>query len=141
MVALTQKFYRVDFQTLPPLLRGLTLRPLTVPEFTLVSEQLLAEARRTGCPYWLLDCRADRARQQPELYHWIEDDYLPRVRAVLGRVPVVAFLGTSALWQQLEDQGNAAPEPTLLSGAFRTEWFVEEAPALAWLDQFRMLDG
>lgn len=141
MVAPTQEFYRVNFQALPPLLRGLTLRPLTVPEFTLASELLLEEARRTSCPYWLLDCRADRARQQPELYYWIEDHYLPRVRTALGRVPIVAFLGTSALWQQLEDQGNAAPEPTLLSGAFRTEWFVEEAPALTWLDQFRTLNG
>lgn len=141
MEALTQEFYRVDFQAAPPLLRGYTLRPLTVTEFTQVSELLLVEARRTACPYWLLDCRADQARQQPALYHWIEDDYLPRVRAVLGRVPVVAFLGTSALWQQLEAQGNAAPEPTLLSAAFRTDWFVEEAPAVAWLDQFRALDG
>lgn len=141
MVAHTQEFYRVDFASAPPLLRGLTLRPLTVREFTEAGELLLTEARAHNCAYWLLDGRADRARQQPELYHWIEDDYLPRVRSALGRPPVIAFWAEELMWQQLQAQGNLAPAAAPLSGAFRIGWFTDEGAAQTWIDQFRTLDG
>lgn len=141
MTALTQEFYQVAFSPVPPLLRGLALRPLTVLEFTEAAEMLLAKARTHDCAYWLLDGRADRARQQPALYHWIEDDYLPRVCAALGRPPVIAFWAEPAMWQQLLAQGTPAPAATPLSGAFRIGWFTEESQAQAWIDQFRTLDS
>ncbi len=140
MSATTQAFYGITFEPAPPLLHGRVLRPMTVLEFTEVGEELLTAAQRTNCPYWLLDGRADRSRQQPELYQWLEDDYLPRVRLALGRPPIVAFLGTTLLWQQVQAQGTAAPDASLLSPAFRAQWFTDEAVAKGWLDTFR-LDG
>lgn len=140
MLAATQDFYRVDFQAAPALLRGLVLRPLNTLEFTQVAELLLAEAQRHTCPYWLLDGRADVSREQPGLYHWLEDDYLPRVRRTLGRMPIVALLAQPALWQQLQAKGHIA-EPTVLFGAYRLGWFTEEAAAQTWIDQFRTAAG
>ena len=131
-------FFQTRFEAAPPLLRGQALRPMSVAEFTEVGELLLLEARRSGCPFWLLDGRADQLREQPALHHWVEDEYLPRVHVALGRPLVVAFLVSAAVWAQLQLQGIAVPTlvPTL-SAAFRTAWFTEEAPAQIWLNQFR----
>lgn len=141
MMPLPSSFYGLAYQTGPPLLRGKVLRPLTVQEFTEAGEILLTEARRQDCPYWLLDGRADLPRRQPALYDWLEDEYLPRVRRELGRLPVVALLATASVWQQVQAQGNAAPTRSVLSAAFRLQWFTEEPPALAWIDQYRSSTG
>ncbi len=131
-------FFVLQYRPTPPLLRGQVLRPLDVAEFTEAGELMLLEARRRGCPYWLVDGRADQLRQQPALHYWLEEDYFPRVRTALGRPPVVAFLTTPCLWAQLQQQGVGGVAPTpLLAADFRTGWFTEEAPAQAWLDRFR----
>ena len=131
-------FFQTRFEAAPPLLRGQVLRPMSVAEFTEAGELLLLAARRSGCPYWLLDGRADKLREQPALHHWLEDEYLPRVRTALGRPPVVAFLATPTVRTQLQQQGIVMPPlmPTL-SAAFRTALFTEEMPAQTWLSQFR----
>ena len=141
MPASTDSFYRITSEVSPPLLYGRVLRPMSVLEFTQAGEELLTEARRTQCPYWLLDGRADHSRQQPELYHWLEDDYLPRVWTVLGRPPVIAFLATPALWHQVQAQGAAAPDTTVFAAAYRVQWFTETLAAQTWLNQHRILNG
>ena len=140
MKDVTQTFYRVLFQATPPLLWGQVLRPLTVLELTQATELLLAEAQRYNCAFWLLDGRADITRDQPELYHWLEEAYLPRVREVLGRPPIVALLAMPEFWQQLQTTSHISV-PAPLSGAFRLEWFTEIEAAKSWLAQFRRLDG
>ncbi|MFD1873365.1 hypothetical protein [Hymenobacter bucti] len=130
-------FYSVQYQTHPPLVRGLALRPLSVAEFAEACELLLAEAQRQQCPYWLLDGRADEHAARPfDMYEWLGEDFLPRVHRALGTIPCLAFLARPEFWQALQAQGYANDTPKL-HVAFRANWFTDEAAAAAWLGQFR----
>ena len=111
---------------------------MTPVELTQAGELLLATAQEHNCPYWLLDARFDEYRHRPDLYHWAEDYFLPRVRTMLGTPPVVAILIDLDFWRELENRGHLIDQPTPAE-AFRLGWFTEEAPAYALLHQFRTL--
>jgi len=131
--------YAVRYQVQPPLLRGVVLRPLSVAEFTEACELLLAEAHAHCCPYWLLDRRADANTRPLAMYEWLGEDFMPRVHSTLGTIPCLAFIARPEFWHALQAQGYANDAPTLLPAVFRAGWFIDEATALAWLDQFRPL--
>lgn len=99
---------------------------------------LLGQAQQHGCPFWLLDGRADSTTGRPlDVYEWLADEFLPRVRQALGRVPCLAFIAQPDFWQALQAQNYAPPNPVQLSSEFRANWFTHEAEALVWLHQFR----
>ncbi|TGE24995.1 hypothetical protein E5K00_07285 [Hymenobacter aquaticus] len=132
----TLSFYTVLHQPSPPLLTGISQRALHAEEITETCEVLLAAAARHHCPYWLLDGRANPCEQPATLHEWMREDYFPRVRAVLGRQPQVAFLVAPNLWPGLPQRGYGPPhcwESTMLHAA----WFCEEDPAQAWLRRQR----
>ena len=128
--------YTLVYQASPPVLWGRPHRPLSPEEITEVCELMLAYALHHRCHYWLLDNRVDAAPLPSDLYQWMREDYLPRVRTVLGQSPLRAFVIPAAAWAMKQGQGDSMPdvEPRNL---FQTGWFTEEAPARAWLDQFR----
>lgn len=138
MASSPTSFYAASYQARPPLVRGVVQRPLSAAEFTEACELLLSQAQQHDCPYWLLDGRADRPEQRPlDVYEWLTDEFLPRVRRSLGRVPCLAFIALPAFWEALQARHYAPPSPVQLSPAFRANWFTTEAEALAWLRQFR----
>ncbi|OGX90470.1 hypothetical protein [Hymenobacter coccineus] len=129
-------YYAAHYQAYPPLVHGQVLRPLSVTEFTEVCELLLATARPHGCPYWLLDGRADSADRPGDVYEWLVEDFLPRARRTLVHVLYVAFVAEPAFWATLQLRSFAQPAATV-AATFRAGWFTSEAEALAWLDQQR----
>ncbi|TVT41912.1 hypothetical protein FNT36_10865 [Hymenobacter setariae] len=131
------QFYTVQYQAHPPLVRGVVLRPLSIAEFTEACELLLTESQARQCPYWLLDGRADENTRPLNMYEWLGEDFLPRVHRALGTVPCLAFMAQPKFWQALQAQGYANDAPTLQPSVFRAGWFIDEAAALTWLDQFR----
>ena len=134
MLLPSSRFYAVHYQTHPPLVWGVVLRPMTAPEFTEACELLLAEARRHGgCLYWLLDGRADANARPPDLYHWLVEEFLPRARRALTQVPYLAFLAHAGAWDDVQARRFAPAEPVLA----RANWFTAEAEARAWLDAHR----
>ena len=137
MLSHIAEYYEVHFEDAPPLLRGRVLRPLSATEFTESCELLLAQALRHDCSFWLLDGRADENIRSNEVYEWLTEEFLPRVRKALDRVPCLAFLARSEFWQALQAHAYAPPPPVLLSAAFRANWFTEEIDALAWLNALR----
>lgn len=126
-------YYTVHYQTAPPLLRGLVLRPLSGPEFTEVCELLLAMAQHYGCRYWLHDGRADEARRPADIQDWMLDDFLPRAKDALGTAPYIAFVATATFWQDRAAQGCAPPGT--LPGASHNRGFISEAAALRWFQE------
>ena len=102
---------------------------------------LLAQAQRHGCPFWLLDGRADDFSRPLDVYEWLTDEFLPRVRQALGRVPCLAFIAQPEFWQALQARNYAALNSVPVSAVFRANWFTTEADALAWLQQFRPVLG
>ena len=130
----------MQYQVQPALLRGRVLRPLSATEFTEACEVVLAWAQHHGCPYWLLDGRAD-VLQPLDVYEWLREEFLPHAHKVLGRVPCLAFVNHSDFWLALQAQHYAPPAPVVLSAAYRANWFTEEKDALAWLAQFRPAIG
>ena len=137
MLTHVAEFYEVRFEARPPLLRGRVLRPLSVIEFTEVCELLLEEARRHRCPYWLLDGRADEPVRPADVYGWLNEDFLPRVRVALGEAPYLAFVARPDFWKLLQAQAYGSLAPAQPSPAFHSNWFTDEATALAWLDKQR----
>ncbi|MVN78181.1 hypothetical protein GO988_17775 [Hymenobacter sp. HMF4947] len=136
-MAFPTPYYSVQYQSQPPLVRGVVLRPLSVAEFTESCEQLLAVAQRHRCPFWLLDGRADAQERPLDVYEWLGEEFMPRVRKALGRIPSLAFIAQPEFWQELQARNYARPSPTGPSAAYRANWFTSEADALAWLHQFR----
>ena len=129
-------YYTVHYAAQLPLIRGHTLRELNAEEITFTCELLLDTSLRHGCPYWLLDGRT-HVREQPQCLHdWMREDYLPRVRQVLGRQPCIAFLVPPAVWAGLQDKGYAQPLDWQ-SQAARLGWFTDEGSALDWLARQR----
>lgn len=128
-------FYRLDYQPTPPLLRGTVPHPLTDAEYAGVCELQLAEALHYRCPWWLLDGRADGPPRPAQLYEWLQDDLLPRAHRGLVQQPTVAFMASAAFWQELKAR-RLVPN-LVFSGSFRSGWFTDEAPALAWLARCR----
>lgn len=138
----TLPFYTVHYQPQPPLVRGVVLRPLSGAEFTEACELLLTQAQLHGCPFWLLDGRADTNEVRPlDVYEWLGEEFLPRVRRTLNRVPCLAFIAQPQFWRELQARNYARPEPESPSAAFRANWFTSEDDALAWLYQFRPAIG
>lgn len=131
------RYYAVHYQASPPLIRGTVRHPLSATEFTEACEMLLEHAQRHRCAYWLLDGRADAPGRPTDVYEWLKDEFLPRVHRTLGRVPCLAFMAKPELWQELQSRHYVLPTPSLLASTYRTGWFVDEATALAWLNQFR----
>lgn len=129
-------YYLVAYAALPPLVRGHSLRELNAEEITAICEWLLDTARYNECPYWLLDGRTHVREQPQSLHNWMHEDYLPRVRWVLGRQPCIAFLVSPAVWAGLPDKGYAQPLDWQ-SHAARLGWFTDEGPALDWLSRQR----
>ena len=137
MSTLVSAFYAVRFEARPPLIRGTVLRPLSADEFTEACEMLLAEARKHRCQFWLLDGRADENNRPPDVYDWLSEEFLPRVRRALDRVPCLAFVAAPCFWSDLQARHYAPPAPHPVSGKFRAYWFVNETEALAWLNRAR----
>lgn len=137
-MSLAMPFYATHFQARPLLVWGRVLRPLSATEFTEACEMLLAQARPHRCPFWLLDGRADDTSRPPDVYEWLTEEFLPRVRRALGRVPTLAFVAQPLFWNALQAQSYAPPPPVLVSGVFRANWFTDEATALTWLNSFRL---
>lgn len=118
------------------LIRGRSLRPLNAEEITVTCELLLATARHHSCAFWLLDGR-EHVRDQPQCLHdWMREEYLPRVRQVLGQTPCVAFLLPPAVWAGLPARGYPQPLDWQAHAAC-LGWFTDEAPALVWLARKR----
>jgi hypothetical protein len=141
-MALPTPFYTVSYQAQPPLVRGVVQRPLSAAEFTEACELLLSQAQLHDCTFWLLDGRADASGERPlDVYEWLSDEFLPRVRRTLGRMPCLAFLALPSFWQTLQTQHYAPPSPMQHSPIFRANWFTTEAEALTWLSQFRPVPG
>ncbi|WP_400190577.1 hypothetical protein [Hymenobacter sp. B81] len=131
-------FYSVHYEANPPLLFGVNPRALSPEEVTEACELLLDQARRHGCPYWLLDGRLNGSEQPRELHEWMQEEYFPRVRTELGRMPSIAFLVTPQVWAGLPTRGYDEPG-NWQSRAARMAWFTDDAPALDWLRQQRQL--
>ncbi|GAB3637182.1 hypothetical protein GCM10027422_27720 [Hymenobacter arcticus] len=131
------RYYSVHYQAAPPLIRGTVRHPLSATELTEACEMLLEHAQRHQCPYWLLDGRADASGRPNDVYEWMTEEFLPRVHRTLGRVPCLAFIAQAEFWQELQASHYAPPAPALLSPTYRTGWFVDEAIAQTWLNQFR----
>ncbi|WP_460615377.1 hypothetical protein [Hymenobacter seoulensis] len=136
----TLGFYTLTYQDNPPLLRGSNSRALSPEEITETCELLLIASQQLQCPYWLLDGRANARHQPRELHEWMREDYFPRVRAALGQRPQVAFVVAPEIWHGLPARGYEAP-PEWSSFSLHANWFQEEAPALAWLQQQREAHG
>ena len=136
MFTFAPAFYRTCYEPAPPVLRGAAQRPLTAEEMTESCEWLLAQAQERACPYWLLDGRRHTGNQPLALHQWMQEEYFPRVRQALGRVPCVAFLVSAPVWAGLRSRGYDNPldwhTPTARLG-----WFTDEAPARAWLARQR----
>jgi len=133
--------YQVQYQAQPPLLRGTVRCSMSAVEFTESCELLLAVAQEHSCPFWLLDGRADNVGHSNDVYEWMREEFLPRTHRVLGRVPCLAFVAHPEFWQALQARHYVLPSPLTVSASFRTNWFVDEAEALAWLAQFRPAIG
>jgi hypothetical protein len=133
-------YYAVAYEPAPPLLRGRDLRPLSAEEITETCEVLLAAARHHQCRYWLLDGRSHQWAQPQALHHWMQEEYFPRVRAVLGGQPCLAFLVPPFVWAGLPAQGYAQPLDSLAHGV-RMGWFTTEPDALHWLARQRERQG
>jgi hypothetical protein len=141
MAPLVTPYYTAHYQAAPPLVRGVVLRPMSAAEFTEACEMLLAQAQHHGCPFWLLDGCADDFTRPLDVYEWLTDEFLPRVRQALGRVPCLAFIARPEFWQALQARNYAASNAGQVSAVFRANWFTTEADALAWLQQFRPVLG
>lgn len=141
MPPVSPRCYQVVYQPRPALLRGTVLCDLSDIELTESCELVLAVAQEHGCPFWLLDGRADRVGHATEVYDWLREEFLPRAYQVLGRVPCVAFLANPEFWQGLRSRGYVPTDPVIVSAAFRTGWFECEVEAEAWLAQFRPTIG
>jgi len=126
-------YYEIRFEARPLLLRGRVLRPLSVAEFTEACELLLAQARRHHCPYWLLDGRADEPVRPAGVYGWLNDEFLPRLRAALGQAPCLAFVAEPHFWQNLEAHSYGPLAPAQSSPSAHIGWFTDEAAAMDWL--------
>ncbi|MCC3153204.1 hypothetical protein Q3A66_09600 [Hymenobacter sp. BT770] len=129
-------FYRATYECDPPLVRGAGQRPLSAEEVTESCELLLAMAQRHQCTCWLLDGRHHQREQPQELHDWLREEYLPRVRAVLGRPFFIAFLVPPFVWAGLLAKGYSDPQDWH-THAVHLAWFTHEAPALEWLAQQR----
>ena len=130
----TLSFYRIDFVSAPPLLRGTSLRTLSAEEVTESAELMLDTARQQHCPYWLLDGRRHERPQPPALHLWMQEEYFPRVRAELGQQLCVAFLALP-VGQQANPYNGAVQEWN--TSAVRMSWFTDEAAARTWLSRCR----
>ena len=95
---------------------------------------MLTAALRHNCRYWLLNGSANCRRPPFDVNSWLEEDYLPRVLAALGRPPCLAYI-LPLHWK--EDMGDGALKNTSPMAMHRVELFKNEAPAISWLDQCR----
>ncbi|MBD2767586.1 hypothetical protein IC235_06740 [Hymenobacter sp. BT664] len=129
--------YAVHYQTQPPLLRGLVLRPLLTLEFTEACEMLLAMAQRYQCSYWLLDGRANESTRPTDVYQWLVKEFLPQVPRALKQIPHVAFVAQASFWDALQTRSYPLSNPALAAPAFHIGWFTEDDDAEAWLNLSR----
>ena len=75
------------------------------------------------------------------MYEWLTDEFLPRVRKTLDRVPCLAFIALPDFWRGLQTRNYAQPSRTPPAATFRANWFTDQETALAWLHQFRPAFG
>lgn len=130
-------YYYVDHVAYPPMLTGGPVRPLNAEEVTAACELLLEQALIHDCSYWLLDGCSPHLARPFALYEWVLEDYLPRVRAELGRPVCIAFIVPAVLRGGLPDQGHDALADRNCAAA-RLGWFTNKADALRWLAQQRV---
>ena len=124
-------YFTACFLPQPPLLRGQVHRPMSESEFTEACECMLMQAERHRCPYWLLDSRRDAHVRMPDVYDWLTDEFLPRVRTALGQAPCIACVAPASFWHELQ---AAAPLPLANPDvAYRARAFTTEADARQWL--------
>ena len=129
-------FYAVHYQEQPALLRGCLLRSLSGQELTEACEMMLTAALRHNCRYWLLNGSANCCRPPFDMHSWLEEEYLPRVLAALGRPPCLAYI-LPLHWQEELGMGCWASANTAQLAMHRTELFENEAPAISWLNRCR----
>ncbi|NVO86409.1 hypothetical protein [Hymenobacter terrestris] len=127
----------MSYQDRPPLLRASATRALTFAEVMETLEVLLVHAAHHRCPYWVVDRRSGPNEEPAELHSWMQEDYFPRVRAVLGQPPQVAFVVTPAELARLQEHRATALQdwhtPVVHFG-----WFTQLPAAVAWLQVQRM---
>ncbi len=133
----TLPFFSVSYQARPPLLRAGATRALTFAEVMETLEVLLVHAAHHRCPYWVVDRRIGPHEEPAELHSWMQEDYFPRVRAVLGQPPQVAFLVTPAELARLQAHRATAPQDWH-TPAVHFGWFTQPPAAAAWLQAQRV---
>ncbi|MCR5888872.1 hypothetical protein LRS06_14075 [Hymenobacter sp. J193] len=129
-------YYNLVFQSAPPLLYGVSVRPLSPLEVTEVCELLLATAVRHACPYWMLDGLRQQSPQPQTLHNWMREEYFPRVRRELKQMPFIAFLVPLFIWEALPKVGYDNPLDEQVQGV-RMGWFTDPKQGLAWLNRHR----
>ena len=136
MLASIADYFTACFQPEPFLLRGQVHRPMTESEFTEACELMLVLAQRQHCPFWLLDSQRDANTRAPDVYDWLTDEFLPRVRRNLGQAPCIAFVAPASFWHELQ---ATAPLPLAQPGvAYRARAFTQEFEAQEWLQALRL---
>lgn len=130
-------FYEIRYEAEPPVLWGRSLRSLSGVEFTESCELLLRAAQRHHCRFWIIDGRANVGPRPSDIYAWMEEDFLPRLREALGRLPRIAFLVDPAAGPQARARSFVPPPDADVTLPFQLGWFGEDRAALAWLYQCR----
>ena len=129
-------FYAVHYQEKQALLRGYLLRSLSAQELTEACEMMLMAALRHDCRYWLLNGSADCRRPPFDVHSWLEEEYLPRVLAALGRPPCLAYV-LPLHWQKGPGMSHGALTNTAPTAMHQMKLFENEASAISWLEQCR----
>lgn len=113
---------------------GSSRRPLSAEQVTECCEVVLDVARRHRCAFWLLDRPTGLLTSPPALLEWLQLDFFPRAKAVLGAAPRVAVVvapAEHARWQALRQQWPQDWHPP----ALRAGWFTTDDRARSWLEQ------
>ena len=96
----------------------------------------LALAQHLNCRYWLVDGRTNCPPHRFGIHNWLEEEYLPRVRDVLGRPLCLAYL-VPTHWQQLPGSKYIVSTEGTPTATYRLALFDQEAAALTWLEHCR----
>ena len=111
------------------------MRPVSDAETRQGYALILAAARESGCPYWLLDGRR-RPAALPATTRWGLEEFFPQLGAALGQ-PVFMSQLLSPTYQALTDTQPAfqeAEEQGPVQG-YSMRRFNDETKAVNWLRQ------
>jgi hypothetical protein len=141
MLSLTASDYlSVSFRSDLNMLVVRWLREVSAPETREGYHQVLAAARQTNCPYWLLDGRrrkpADAATTQ-----WGFQEFFPTLRSQLGQDAFLSQL-LSPYYQQITQELPVFQEnETSPTQTYHMRRFNDEASAVQWLRECQQAAG